>query len=215
MKQIDERWFGHTINSYGRFVSYAGYAAVAALLLIAGLFGWNQTLRRRILQRTAALADSERRFRQIAENIHEVFWLVTADFSSTLYISPAYEAVWGRSCESLYRDPRSFIAAIHPEDRSSVVGTIDRDRTRGFEVEYRMVRPDGSIRWIWDRGFPVKDKAGVVYRVAGIAEDITERKLAADAVKQAEDRVRLIIDTIPTMAWSLRPDGIVDFLNQR
>jgi PAS domain S-box-containing protein len=78
-----------------------------------------------------------------------------------------------------------------------------------------MVRPDGSIRWIRDRGFPIKDEAGLVYRVAGIAEDITERKLAADAVKQAEDRARLIIDTIPTMAWSLRPDGVVDFLNQR
>jgi two-component system, cell cycle sensor histidine kinase and response regulator CckA len=215
LRQIDEKWFGRTINSYGRFVTYAAYAAAAALLLIAGMFGWNHTLRRRILQRTAALDQSERRFRQIAENIHEIFWLVTADFSSTLYISPAYEAVWGRSCESLYRDPRSFIAAIHPEDRPSVVEKVDRDRTRGFEVEYRVVRPDSSVRWIWDRGFPIKDEAGVVYRVAGIAEDITERKLAADAVKQAEDRIRLIIDTIPTMAWSLRPDGVVDFLNQR
>ena len=189
--------------------------AVAALVLIAGLTGWNRTLRMRVLQRTAALAESEQRFRQIAENIHEVFWLITVDSRKTLYVSPAYETVWGRTCESLYQDSQSFFAAIHPEDRSRVVEAIETDRGRGFEVEYRVMRPDGSIRWIWDRGFPIKDQAGSVYRLAGIAEDITERTLAADVVKQADDRIRLIIDTIPAMAWSVRPDGVVDFLNQR
>jgi PAS domain S-box-containing protein len=215
LKQIDEKWFGRTINVYGRYLGYAGYAAVAALLLIAGLFGWNHALRKRILQRTAALGESEQRFRQIAENIHEVFWLIDENDRSLLYVSPAYEAVWGRSCDSLYQDRHSFITAIHSEDRPRVVEAMKRDREHAFEIEYRVVRPDGSIRWIWDRGFPIKDRAERFYRLAGIAEDITERKLAADAVKQAEDRIRLIIDTIPIMAWSLRPDGIVDFLNQR
>lgn len=196
-----------------RTINYTGYAAAATLLLLAGLFGWNYTLRKRIPRRTAALNQSEQRFRQIAENIHEVFWLTTVDSSEMLYISPAYEAVWGRSCESLYREPRSFIAAIHPEDRPGVEAI--NEGTHGFDVEYRVVRPDASIRWIRARGFPIKDESGRVYRRAGIAEDITERKLAAEAMKQTEDRIRLIIDTIPTMAWSLRPDGIVDFLNQR
>ena len=214
-KQIDEKWFGRTINKYRRYLTYAGYAASVAILLSAGLVGWNWTLRKKVLQRTAALAESEQHFRQIAENIHEVFWLSTTDLSNVLYISPAYEAVWGRSRESLYREPRWFFAAIHPEDCSSVVSIVERDRETGFDVEYRVVRPDGSIRWVRDRAFPIKDESGRFYRVAGIAEDITERKQTEDALLRSEDRNRLIIDTIPTMAWSLQANGIVDFLNQR
>jgi PAS domain S-box-containing protein len=215
LKQIDEKWFGRTINWYAPYFAYAGYATATALLLIAALFGWNRVLTRKILQRTAALEESELRFRQIAENIREVFWLYDIDSFKTLYVSPAYEVVWGRSRDSLYEEVGSFIAAFHPEDRQRVSEAMERDRERGFEVEYRVVRPDGSVRWIWDRGFPIKDKGERVYRLAGIAEDITERRLAADAVRRADDRIRLIIDTIPIMAWSLRPDGIVDFLNQR
>ena len=208
LKQIDEKWFGRTINRYGRYLTYVGYAAGVAMLLIAALVGWNRTLRKRVLQRTAALGETEQRFRQIAENIREVFWLTTADLSNTLYISPAYEVVWGRSRESLYREPRSFFAAIHSEDRPHVIAIIERDREQGFEVEYRVVRPDGSIRWIWDRGFPIRDESGRFYRVAGIAEDITDRKLA-------EDRLRLVVDTIPAMVFTALPDGSVDFVNQR
>jgi PAS domain S-box-containing protein len=215
LKQINERWFGRAITRYEPYFVYTGYSAAAALVIIAGLMGWNRLLRKRVLQRTAALAESEQRFRQIAENIHEVFWLVGLDSGETIYVSPAYEAVWGVSSESLYRDARSFIAAIHPDDRPRVIEAIEKDRERGFEVEYRVVRPDGSVRWIWDRGFPIKDQAGRVYRLAGIAEDITERKLAADALKETEDRIRLNIDTIPTMVWSVLPDGVVDFVNQR
>jgi PAS domain S-box-containing protein len=215
LKRIDEKWFGRRINRDDSYLIYAGYAAMLALLLVAGLAGWNRTLRKRILQRTAALSESEQRFRQIAENIHEVFWLATVDLSKTLYISPAYEIIWGRSCESLHQDPRSFIAAIHPEDRSRVIEAIGRDRERGFEVEYRVVRPDGSIRWVWDRRSPIRNEAARAYRIAGIVEDITDRKLATEAVKQTENRIRLIIDTIPTMVWSVRPDGAVDFVNQR
>jgi PAS domain S-box-containing protein len=188
-KQIEEKWFGRTINRYGRYLTYAGYAVAIALLLIAGLAVWNRALRKRILQRTAALGESEERFRQIAENIREVFWLSTADLGSTLYVSPAYENVWGRSRESLYKDPRSFFTAIHPEDRPRVLATIERDRDRGFEVEYRVVRPDGSIRSIRDRGFPITDESGRFYRVAGIAEDITERKQAEEKLKQSEQHL--------------------------
>jgi two-component system sensor histidine kinase/response regulator len=215
LKRIDQKWFGRTINWYEPYVVYAEYATAAAFLVIVALISWNYTLRRRILQRTAALAESEQRFRQIAENIHEVFWLVNADFRKTLYISPAYEAVWGRACESLYQDPGSFLDAVHPDDRGRVSEARERIGERGFEVEYRVVKPDGSVCWIWDRGFPIRNRASRIYRVAGIAEDITDRKLAADALKDADGRVRLIIDTIPAMAWSSDPDGTVDYLNQR
>jgi two-component system sensor histidine kinase UhpB len=129
------------------------------------------------------LGESEERFRQLAEHIQEVFWMTTPAMEELLYLSPAYEGIWGRSLQSLRRHPKSFMDAIHPEDRDRVVGIIEGRREQGFEVEYRIVRPDGSVRRIRDRGFPVKDKSGKVYRVAGIAEDITERRLADEAIR--------------------------------
>jgi PAS domain S-box-containing protein len=215
LTQIDEKWFGTTIDHYGHYLAYAGCAVAVAFLLVAGLVVWNRTLTTRIQQRTIALLESEQRFRQIAENIDEVFWLATVDLSKILYVSPAYEVIWGRSRESLYQDQRSFMAAIHPADRALAVEAITKNREHGFEIEYRVVRPNGSVRWIRDRGFPIKDEVAHVYRIAGIAEDITERKLAIEVVKQAEDRIRLVIDTIPTLAWSVRANGTVDFVNQR
>ncbi|MCW3119904.1 MAG: domain S-box-containing protein, partial [Chitinophagaceae bacterium] len=188
LKQIDEKWFGSTINKYGHYLRYfilVVSAVAVAILFIAGLSVWNHTLRKRILQRTAALTGSEQRFRQIAENIHEVFWLIDMAKQSMLYISPAYEKIWGRSCESLYQDLRLFTDAIHPDDKARVVELKER-RREPDEVEYRIVRPDGSIRWIWDRSFPIKDESGLIYRVAGIAEDITERKQAEEKLRHSE-----------------------------
>jgi PAS domain S-box-containing protein len=127
-----------------------------------------------------ALRESEERFRQLAENFTDVFWMVPADRTQTLYVSPAYERIWGRTCESLYRQPASFTDAIHPEDRQRVIPTFQKDCRGDFDEEYRIVRPDGSIRWIRDRGFPVRNDRGELYRIAGIAEDITDRKRAEE-----------------------------------
>src|SRR5258706_657736 len=150
-----------------------------------------------------------------AEPIREVFWTATPAVGDVLYATPAYESVWGRSLESLRQQPQSFHEAIHPEDREQAIAIRKRQRDNGFDIEYRIVRPDGTVRWIRDRGFPVKDNSGKGYRMAGISEDITERKQSEDLLRKNEDRIRLIIDTIPTMAWTLEPDGTVDFVNQR
>jgi PAS domain S-box-containing protein len=139
-----------------------------------------------------ALRESEEKFRQIAENIREVFWMRTPDMKKLLYVSPAYESVWGRSVESLRDWPRSFMDAIHDEDRERVAGIIQAGREGGFEIEYRIVRPDESIRWIRSRGFPVKDELGKVYRMAGIAEDITERRLADEAIRVTARKLRAL-----------------------
>ena len=133
-----------------------------------------------------ALRESEEKFRQLAENVREVFWLTTPPMDEVLYVSPAYQNIWGRSLESLRQQPRSFMEAIHPEDRERVIGILEGQRQQGFEVEYRIVRPDGSVRWIRDRGFPVKDASGKVYRIAGVAEDITERKRVEIALQKNE-----------------------------
>jgi PAS domain S-box-containing protein len=139
-------------------------------------------------QTEIALRESEARFRQLTENIREVFWLRTPDLGEMLYISSAYESIWGQSLEGLYREPHSFIEAIHPEDRLQVAKRIEQTWGQGFEVEYRIIKPDGSERWIWDRGFPIKDETGHVYRIAGIAEDITERKQAEEKLQAANRR---------------------------
>ena len=131
-----------------------------------------------------ALRVSEERFRQIAENIREVFWMADPQIQRMLYISPAYEEIWGRSWTDLYENPGSSLEAIHPEDRERVINelAVKKDGLP-FDHEYRIVRPDGVIRWVRDRGFPVKDKTGQVSQYVGVAWDITDRK-------QAEEKVR-------------------------
>ena len=142
-----------------------------------------------------ALRDSEEKFRQLAENLHQVFWLVDQTKPEVIYISPAYEKVWGRSCESLYQDPMSFVEAIHPDDRDRVADTVPR-QVQGEETDetYRIIRPDGSVRWIRNRAFPIRETSGRVYRVAGIADDITEIKFAEDARRASEAQFRSLLE---------------------
>jgi PAS domain S-box-containing protein len=137
-----------------------------------------------------ALRDSEERFREIAENIREVFWMTSADSSQILYLSPAYEEIWGRTCASRYEQPRSWVEAIHPEDRATAHRAAEKNFVEHPNgIEYRIIRPDGSIRWIHDRGFPIRDKSGQPCRVVGIAEDITERKQAEAKLEEAHKRL--------------------------
>ncbi|MBF0561288.1 MAG: PAS domain-containing protein [Alphaproteobacteria bacterium] len=118
----------------------------------------------------------EAQFRLIAETITEVFWMTDVGIGRMLYISPGYERVWRRSCAELYERPRSFIESIHPEDRERVIETLRRqEHGLTYENEYRIVWPDGTLRWIWDRGFPVRDPSGRVTCYVGVAQDVTGR----------------------------------------
>jgi len=126
-----------------------------------------------------ALRESERRFQQMAEGINEVFLITDSDRNQTIYISPAYEEVWGRTCESLYASPHSWVDALHPDDRERVMQASLAGKVSGqYDDTYRIIRPDGAIRWIHDRAFPVRDEQGNVSRILRVAEDITVRKLA-------------------------------------
>jgi len=123
------------------------------------------------------LRESETRFRQVVEAIREVFWVSNPEKSEMLYISPGYESIWGRSCSGLYTSPQSWLDAIHPEDRDRIRERALTEQVPGrYEEEYRILKPDGTLRWIRDRAFPVKDQEGTIYRIVGVAEDITERK---------------------------------------
>ncbi len=123
------------------------------------------------------LRESEEMFRQLAENIQEVFWIRDVSARRIIYISPTYEKVWGKTCESLYANEASFMESIHPEDAPLVTKEFaEQESTGSFNREYRIVRPDGSVRHIWARAFPIYDKNGIIYRRAGIARDITDKK---------------------------------------
>lgn len=136
-----------------------------------------------------ALQQSEERFRQLAETIREVFWMTDAGKTQFLYISPAYEAVWGRTCAALYESPREWSDAVHPEDRDRVQNLARHGPDAAeYDTEYRISRPDGAVRWIHDRAFPVRDETGAIYRVAGVAEDVTGRKHLERQILEIRDR---------------------------
>ena len=162
----------------------------------------------------AALREREERFRQMAENIREVFWLSDPEKARIFYISPGYEEIWGRTCQSLYAEPRSWLAAIHPEDRDRVLeAALTKQVSGDYDEEYRIVRPDGSIRWIQDRAFPIRDESGKTYRVTGIAKDTTDRKEAQAALRTAYDRIQQILASLPGAILIVNQDRRVTYAN--
>ncbi len=146
-----------------------------------------------VSERTVALRDGEERFRQLATNIREVFYLEGVTQGDSLYISPAYETIWGRTLSSLNQNPTSWQESIHPDDRHRLKEIEATRLTTGYDIEYRIIRPDGSIRWIRDRGVPILNNEGKPYRVAGIAEDITlQRQLEQEIINVSHREQRRI-----------------------
>ena len=138
----------------------------------------------RILKQLRA---SEERFRELAETIGEVFWITDPVKGRMLYISPAYERIWGRSCQSLYDKPDSWLDAIHPEDCQRIIHAAARQQTGGaYEEEYRIIRPDLEIRWIRDAAFPVRNADGQIERVIGVARDITDHRQMAEDLRHSQ-----------------------------
>ena len=147
--------------------------------------GWTDITARKQAQEAAR--EIEERFRQVVENIHEVFWMIDMATSRMLYVSPGYEDIWGRSCESVYQSDQSWGATIHADDRARIAEAAAVRQTGGaYDETYRIVRPDGTVRWIRDRAFPVKDAKGKVRRLVGVAEDITEQKQMEEKFLRAQ-----------------------------
>lgn len=143
-----------------------------------------------------ALKESELRFRQIAENINEIFYLNDAQTGDNLYISPAYETLWEQSRESLKQDSSSFLTAVHPDDLDSVVEGFRRQREgKPIEITHRIMQSDHSIRWIRTRSFPVYDENGELHRTAGIIEDITQRVRDENKLRRLSQRLVTLLDT--------------------
>lgn len=127
-------------------------------------------------QAEAQLRASEILFRQMAENIREIFFVRDVENDRLIYVSPAYDEIWGRPRSRLDAYPEEFWQAIHPQDADEVIGVLRGDSRQPASMEYRIFWPDGTLRWIWSRVFPVQDEKGRVYRIIGISEDITASK---------------------------------------
>lgn len=166
----------------------------------------------------ADLLESEHRFRQIAETISHVFWMTELHPERVLYVSPAFRHIWGRPPEELYARPRLWLEPIHPEDRDAVQSAfehwIDDAGTGEYDFEFRIIRPDGALRWISDRGRLVRDAAGKVHRATGIAEDITERKQLEQALRASEQFKQGVLDSLPAQIAVLDVHGVIGAVNE-
>ncbi|QDV21565.1 Sensor protein FixL [Gimesia panareensis] len=150
------------------------------------------------LEEQQALRESRQIFHQISENIKEMLWVSSADFSKVYYLSPTYEDIWGRTCQSAYDDPSLWVEGIHPEDRENVLADLERKASGDYShpefPQFRVIHTDGSLRWVQASSFPVYNEQNQVTRITGVVEDITQRKLAEKAILETnealEERVR-------------------------
>jgi PAS domain S-box-containing protein len=176
------RW----VLTHGSLISYHGAPAIQIAYI-------DITDRKQAEQ---AQAESEERIRQITETLTSVFYVHDRALDRFVYVSPAYEKIWKRSCQSLYDNPYTFLEAVHPDDLPRLQEAIRRELedAQYIDTDYRILQPDGTVRWIHSQNFPVRDAQGLVYRVAGIAEDITARRTAEDALRESEEKYRHVVE---------------------
>ena len=171
-------------RSYMVLLLSVGFAA-AAFALVFLLSGLSRQLHREQQETISDLQATKHEFQQMADNIQEVFWTIDAETKNAIYVNHAYEAITGRSLRSLRQNPSSYKEVIHPDDRTHVLAKLDEAAQSGhFNEKFRIVRPDGEVRWVWVRGFPVRDPDGRVARLVGTALEITTEKEAEERVDE-------------------------------
>jgi PAS domain S-box-containing protein len=180
MTDVGDRLLAQTIV----IILLAPLLIVTSFLSLRRVGQWRAAmidLNARVVERTEKLTQSEERFRQLVEHVDGVFWMQNLDRSRVIYVSPAYETIWGRTCESLIADPGSWTRAIPEDSRADFDARIGKASAgEGVVAEYPIDRPDGTRRWIKERVFPIRDAEGRVYRIGGVAEDITDARTAED-----------------------------------
>ncbi|HEX8725456.1 MAG TPA: PAS domain S-box protein [Gemmatimonadaceae bacterium] len=187
--KVDGRVVG-VFNLYADELGVFGEEEMALLDKLALDIGFALELDRREAERRRAvdaLRDSEQRFRELAEHIDEVFWILDPVANRVLYVNRAFEQVWGLSSNEAYHNPNHWRDSIVPEDRERVLREFAAFATRGeYNITYRIRRPDGAVRWVHDRGLPLRDADGVVYRIVGTARDITEQRNLEAQLRQSQ-----------------------------
>jgi PAS domain S-box-containing protein len=157
-------------------------------------------------RRRRALEESEVRFRQLADHLDVVFWLSDPTNARLDYLSSAYARVWGRDPEELKANRQAWLESVHPDDRPGVVAAIRRLAEGTYDEEYRVVRPDGEVRWVADRAFPIRDGDGRLLRIAGLVRDITRQKEADLQLEESRRRLQTLMDHLPGAAYRCRND---------
>jgi diguanylate cyclase (GGDEF)-like protein/PAS domain S-box-containing protein len=182
---------GETVGVMGLQATEPGFfddEAISLLRQMAGDISYaltNLSLQAEHQATLRALQESDEQFRQLAQHVPQVFWITDAEQRRTLYASPNYELITGRPLDELEKDPKSWLAAIHEEDRQRVQHARKQKAPLGtYDIEYRVLHADGGVRWVHDRAFPIHNVHGEVYRIAGIAEDVTEAKLSREQLAQ-------------------------------
>jgi PAS domain S-box-containing protein len=150
--------------------------------------------------------ENDEQFRELMADVPQIFWIRDATDNSLIYVSPAYERISGYSCQSLYGNHAGLLEVIHPDDRERMTQALGHiKKSEGYEEEFRLVRPDGELRWLWARGYPVRDKHGTIRRFVGIAEDVTEQK----ASERAHSRTSAFIEFAGDVVVSVSANGTV------
>jgi len=165
-----------------------------------------------ILSNIKTLVESEVHLRQIAENIEQVFWLSEIPSNRILYVSPAFETVWGRSSESLYTDPSILIESVHPEDRVQFLVASSHHDHKPFNQAYRILRPDGSLRWILARIFVIREESSDTSYLACVAQDITDQNQIDVTLRKALDRSREQFNLSHKMSLARKPEAVLKTL---
>jgi PAS domain S-box-containing protein len=142
------------------------------------------------------LKETQNRLKQMAGNISQAVWITNPDQKKLIYVNPAYQAIWGLSAESLRESPTSFIDAVHPDDRDRVANTMAAEDSGAYDEEYRILRPDGDVRWVHNRVVPVRSDTGDVYRRVGIASDITKHKTREAELEQKNQILEEFTSTV-------------------
>jgi PAS domain S-box-containing protein len=142
-----------------------------------------------------ARRESEERLRQVVENIQELFWITDGRSERILFVNPLFKSIFGRVSDNVTEQARASLERIYPDDRAAMLENIEQRRRGIFNsIEYRILRPDGAIRWLWSRAFPVYGADGSISRIAGLAEDVTDRKRVEQALRESEQRFRTFVD---------------------
>ncbi len=164
----------------------------------------------------AALRESELRFRSFVENSTDVLWIVGAEARQLEYLSPSFERVWGQPRERIMQDLSHWSDTVHPDDRARVKDSLPRVLAgETCAIEYRIIRPDGAVRWIFDTGFPIPGADGRVQRTGGIAQDITDRKHAEKRLAASQAQFRAVAELVPDLLWRNDASGLTQWCNQR
>ena len=150
------------------------------------------------------LRASEERFRQFADSVDDVFWMIEPDPVKVIYVNKAFSEIWGFSTGEVQANPQLWFDSIHPEDHEDIVAFrnwIGNDSSDAYRGEYRIVRRDGDIRWIRDHGTKLRDATGKTFRLQGIAEDITVQHNAELALVESQRRRDALLESNPDPAW--------------